>query len=104
MCIWQNKSRAAKVNIINTIKSQNPSCQIFIESILPNSNKEKVPTIIDLNEMLQSLSNENGITFIDLYNSFTDSNNLLKEEYSKDGTHINENGYKVWYDIIKDYL
>ena len=29
---------------------------------------------------------------------------MMNRDYSKDGVHLNENGYKIWVDEVKDII
>ena len=60
--------------------------------------------ICDRNHFIESFSIENGIVCIDLFSAFVDSDTCLRREYSIDGLHINDDGYKLWADIIKEYI
>lgn len=59
--------------------------------------------IDSLNVFLKNLAEVKSIIFLNL-NSFLSENKRLKNEYSKDGVHINENAYKIWMNEIKKIL
>ena len=48
-----------------------------------------------LNEWIKSYALGNGCIYLDYYSSMADSRKGLKTEYSMDGVHPNEAGYKV---------
>ena len=43
-----------------------------------------------------------GIHIIDTHKEFLDNNNNLNEIYSSDGVHLNEEGYKIWVNLLSD--
>ena len=53
---------------------------------------EKIAT---LNEWIKSYALGNGCIYLDYYSSMVDSRKGMKSEYSMDGVHPNEAGYKV---------
>lgn len=80
--------------------------RLFIQSILPVNNgifgneisNEKVK---QFNEILQRIADENGLEYIDLHPSFTDSKGQLDKKFTVDGLHLNGKGYEVWVDILQ---
>lgn len=79
---------------------------VYIQSILPVRSPNNVDNkaIIEENKQLRELADKYGATYIDLHSYFIDSNGELNEEYSLDGTHVNEEGYDIWKNIIKEYV
>lgn len=80
--------------------------EIYIQSILPVREPSEVSNerIDTVNEILMDIAEEYSCTYIDLHTSFSDENGELIEEYSKDGTHINEKGYELWVSLIEEYV
>ena len=56
-----------------------------------------------LNIYLSGLANRNGIGYVNI-NYLLSENSRLKKEYSRDGLHINDLGYKVWVREVKRIL
>jgi lysophospholipase L1-like esterase len=90
--------------IISNIKMASPATKIMVQSILPTNNnftafknhQNKTEHILFINAALQQYSTENKITYVDLYNSFIDSENKLDKKYTNDGLHVNGYGYMKW--------
>ena len=84
-------SELAKSNGINVILcSVLPAYDYpWKRGLKPN---EKIPA---LNSMIKNYAEKNGIVYLDYYSSMVDVRNGMKAEYSKDGVHPNEAGYKV---------
>ena len=62
---------------------------------------EKIAT---LNEMLKAYASENGLVYLDYYSPMKDDRNGLKAEYSGDGVHPNEAGYKVMMPLCQEAI
>lgn len=109
--IKHNVSKEEIINnikkIINEIKENRPYCKIYIESIYPinNTDDSKInhvkvasrtnETIKDVNAEIKKLAEELDIIYIDLYKTLADENGNLKLDYTVEGLHISEEGYKV---------
>jgi lysophospholipase L1-like esterase len=59
--------------------------------------------VTNLNKLLIKYCHVNGLTYLDL-NEILSKNNVLEEENSTDGVHLNETGYKKWRDKLMMYL
>lgn len=84
--------------IIDEIKTNRSLSNIYVLSVLPvgkTSKSRNNETISNLNESIKVLCEENEINYIDLYSLLIDEEGYLKEEYSKDGLNLNEEGYSV---------
>lgn len=104
---------AAKVaNILDRISSETPDTKVYLQSCLPINNsfgrykaifgkEDQVPL---LNETLKSKAAERGITWIELYPLFTNSEGLLREDLTNDGLHLLAPGYLIWRDAINKYV
>ncbi|MDI9356363.1 MAG: GDSL-type esterase/lipase family protein [Chitinophagaceae bacterium] len=95
--------------IILIFQKKSPKTQIFIQSILPiNSNYPGFPQhydkqehVILTNKYLKDITKDTGVTFIDLFPYFLDSQKLLDKKYTYDGLHLNQEGYNLWTHILK---
>lgn len=103
--------------IVMEINNKLPNTKIYIESIYPVNNewkdnhdnrvkdeKEINSTIIMTNDKLEEYCEANDLKFIDLYPDLLDDNGVLNHDYTDDGLHPNENGYKVITEILKKYM
>ena len=41
---------------------------------------------------------------MEVYRPLADERGLLRKEYSRDGLHLNEKGYRLWAKMIEPYL
>ena len=103
--------------IVIEIKAKLPNAKIYIESIYPVNNEwkdnyddrvkdEKIvnSTIVMTNDQIEEYCEFNNIEYINLYSNLLDENGVLDHNYSDDGLHPNENGYKVITKILKKYM
>ncbi len=60
--------------------------------------------IKELNTQLILYAKANHIDYIDLNKVVADENDILKDEYTIDGVHLNEKGYKEWSALINKIL
>ena len=81
-------------------------CTIYVQSILPVREPSSVDNgRIDIaNKIIEELAAEYECEFIDIHSVFLDENDEMKEDLTKDGVHLNENGYAVWREQIEDYV
>ena len=56
-----------------------------------------------LNSALKNYARTNNITFIDLNESFS-QNHSLSPQFAFDHVHLNDKGYKIWRDKIKNII
>jgi lysophospholipase L1-like esterase len=98
--------------IITRIKTESPKTKIYFHTLLPVNNEftqfkkhyNKDEHILFVNTELKKIAAEENITLIDLHPHFLDASNKLDKRYTVDGLHLNAEGYKVWAEILKQYL
>ena len=99
-------------NIIIKIKENRPAAKIYIESIYPvnpNIDEDSVEgrknsDILKVNKELKNYSKKINITYIDVHTELVGKDGNLKEDYSKDGLHLNNKGYDVVTEELMKYL
>lgn len=94
--------------IMEKSKKLSPETSIYIQSLLPNNpsaGSKEVPSkdIMSFNKKLQSIANEYGATYVDLFSKF-EKENKLNEDLTYDGLHLNANGYLLWSNEIEKYI
>lgn len=92
--------------LILKVKNETGS-KLVIQSLLP-VNFEMFPSSVfdsakirDINSLLKSLCEEEKVTFVNLYPSFSTYSNELMKEYTYDGLHLNDAGYRVWKNCLQ---
>lgn len=116
-----NKSVEDVVNdikeITTNIHKELPNTEILIQSIYPINDEEKLKQmnsisddvslknmIIDANDLIKEYCKENNYTYIDMYKELSNDDCEFNREYTDDGLHPNENGYKKMTEVLKKYL
>jgi len=107
--------------ILTRIKERLPDCKVFVMAYFPVNAKADFPgiskttkeqmfksrtnqAIHEANEAIEGLAKKHLYEFINVNEGLMDAEGNLKEEYSKDGMHMFENGYSVVFNNIKKYL
>ena len=60
--------------------------------------------IVAANEEVKKLADKLGAKYIDVNAPLKDEKGRLKAEYTYEGIHIKEEGYKAIYPLVKDYI
>ncbi len=95
--------------LIDTIKQTHPDAYIYIQSILPVSQKEDAKGrlrneyIYDFDTALEELAANKGAYYLDVASALADENGFLPEHSSVDGIHLNQEYYLKWLDYLKTH-
>ena len=106
------------IKIANQINVHSPSTEIFMQTILPINHEiyieengffpeHNVPLseqIIQINSMIINQADVQQYKVIDLHSLFINQDGLMNREYTTDGVHLNNNGYRVWVKCIHSYI
>lgn len=98
--------------IINRIRKESPSTQIYVQTLLPVNNAftqfkghyDKALNILSINAALRNMPKHKNVHLIDLYPHFLDDNGKLDVQYTNDGLHLTAKGYRHWANILEPYL
>jgi lysophospholipase L1-like esterase len=80
--------------------------KVVLASVLPaagfywNADARPAPQIADLNQKIKAYARAQKMTYLDYYSAMVDERPGLKKEYSEDGVHPNEAGYKVMIALV----
>lgn len=94
--------------IIAAIKDKSPLTEIYIQNILPVNYSKYAYTIDNsyiqtINSSLKDLAENEGINYINLYDSFL-LDDELNSAYTFDGLHLSGEGYSVWKYELQKYI
>ena len=96
--------------IIDQTKKINPEAVIYIQSILPVSNKVstehqylKNSKINEYNSLIQKMANEENVYYIDVNTAISDSSGNLPEEAATDGIHLNKTYCGKWLEYLETH-
>ncbi len=103
--------------IVDGIQDNRPYAEIYVESLYPinNSENEKIDLemvnvlrnndkIKSINKEIKKMCKEKKVTYIDLYSLLVDDNDQLNIDYTTEGLHLNNDGYKVVTDELMKYI
>ena len=99
--------------VINKIQRDASHTRLYVQSLLPINEtygkwktlEGKTDDVPKINRLLQAYCQQQGITFIDLFNKFVrHGTNELRRDMSVDGLHLSPFGYKVWAFELRKYL
>ena len=99
-------------SIIENIHDNRPIAKIYVESIYPVNkalNKNMVKNrendrIIELNSKIKEMVKDiEFVEYINIHDSLL-KDEVLNEEYSEDGLHLNDKGYEIVTNILKKYV
>jgi lysophospholipase L1-like esterase len=84
--------------ILEQIKKKTPKVRVHVQSVLPTRGNyaKHNPNVIDINNRLQKLAKEFDYDYVDLHSKMIDDKGELKKEFTADGLHLKDPGYKVW--------
>lgn len=97
--------------IISRVQSESPSTNIFLQSILPVNPEypgfpqhyDKQYHVLMTNQLLSKVAVDLEVTFINLFPFFLDDRQRLNKSLTYDGLHLNDEGYKLWVKLLKDW-
>lgn len=100
------------LEIRHTILENCPNSEVYIMSLTPINqkdfkdqlyllNRHKEDALI-LNEMLRKVIDQGH--FIDVYKKLIDDQGDLSLSLTRDGIHLNQEGYKIYLDTFKDFI
>ncbi len=92
------------VKIANLISAKCPNTKIFVQTILPTLHPEMVPKIQQANEIIKANLDKKVAKLLNLHKIYADEDDLLIKEYTSDGLHLNEEGYKLWVEALDKYV
>lgn len=104
------------VKIVDKIEKNRSCTKIYVQSIYPinNSDDSKISkksvkyrtneVVNYINKKLKEKYKNSDVTFIDVNKKLLDDNGLLDINYTIDGVHISEDGYKKITSILLSYV
>jgi lysophospholipase L1-like esterase len=79
------------------LRQQHPQARLVIYSILP-TRLGNLPSdrIRQINRYIAYVAAQQGADFADLQATFSDHHGLLRREFTTDGLHLSQQGYRAW--------
>ena len=96
--------------LVDKIKEIKPDAEIYIQSILPvsekKSNSDEIYNMTKINEynsLIQKMAEEKQVYYLNVAEAVADDNGYLPEEASTDGVHLNKEYCAKWLDYLKSH-
>jgi hypothetical protein len=97
--------------MIDDIKRYQPQAKIFVQSILPVSEKKSESDkiynndkIASYNSEIQKIASEQNVNYLQVNTAVCDSTGGLPAEASSDGVHLNRKYCKIWCDYLRAHI
>lgn len=94
--------------MISKLSADNPSAQIYIQSVLPISKSKESgnltnENIISFNTELKSIADDCNAAYIDIYSHYVEDGQM-KTEYTIDGIHLKDEYKHIWLDVLSEFI
>ena len=99
--------------VIDKIRTDTPKTRLYVQSLLPINESfgrykkltGKTELIPEINRKLEECVRARDLRFINLFPLFTEGNSsILRQELTRDGLHLNEEGYTIWSKVLRKHL
>lgn len=92
--------------ILEQLRSQLPGTKIVVSSMFPVAEAHPLQPedILAVNEQLSALCEELDITFLDMFQAFSDESGHLRPEYALDNIHLSPAGFALWLSYLTPAL
>lgn len=97
--------------VVKDVKKAQPSAKIYLQSILPVSEKKSAQDPIynntkigKYNQAISDIARENGVVFLRVGEAVQDSSGALPISASSDGIHLNAQYCGKWCDYLKTHI
>lgn len=99
--------------VVERIRRESPSTQLYVQSLLPFNESfhrykrldGKSHMVGEINTRLKEVAKRHKARYIDLHSRFcAKGSQSLPAEYTTDGLHLNEEGYKIWVKELRKHL
>ncbi|APQ18279.1 GDSL-type esterase/lipase family protein [Maribacter hydrothermalis] len=93
-------------DIIRRIKANNPSTQVILIAAKPSISRWKIRRKYKrFNRKLENLAKKDDqLNFVDVWNPMLNNKKLKTDIFIEDGLHMNQKGYDIWYEAIKNLV
>ena len=94
--------------MISNLSADNPSSQIYIQSVFPISKSRESgnltnENIISFNTELRSIADDCNAVYIDIYSHYVEDGQM-KTEYTIDGIHLKDEYKHIRLDVLSEFI
>ena len=92
--------------IIRRIKAHNPATQVILIAAKPSISRWKIRRKYKkLNRKMERFTKKDpNLFFVDVWNPMLTKRKLKTDIFIEDGLHMNQKGYDIWYNAMKDLV
>ncbi len=102
--------------LLDQVLDEIPDCRIYLMAYYPVNYEaavEGMKPVLEIrsnekitlaNQAVRELAGKKGLRFIDVNDPLKDNLGRLKAEYTIEGMHITEDGYRAIYPLVRNYL
>ena len=92
--------------VIDKIRTRLPDTPLVIVGLFPTRDKysDLNPSILELDARQKKIAEDFGCTYLEMFSALSNQDGFLKKEYSREGLHLTEAGYKVWTERLNSIL
>lgn len=107
---WNGKmSLKTYRRLLTQLREKLPFAEIYVHSLFPVTKSRerglcKNSTILWFNREVEKMAKEMGINYIDIHSRYVMEGVMNPAYCQKDGLHIANAGYALWYEELKAYL
>lgn len=108
--LWAKKSPtdvlSTTTEIIRRIKAKNDATQVILISAKPSISRWKIRHKYKrLNRKMNRFAkNDPTLFYVDVWKPMLDKRKLKTDIFIEDGLHMNQKGYDIWYEAMKDLV
>ena len=108
--LWADKSPAdvldTTAEIIRRIKSKNPATEVILIASKPSISRWKIRGKYKrLNRKMERFTkNDPQLYYVDVWKPMLNKRKLKTDIFIEDGLHMNQKGYDIWYEAMKDLV
>ena len=90
-----------------SVLANSAGIKVILSSVLPaydfpwRPGLSPAEKVVSLNEWIKNYASKNGFIYLDYYSPMVDDRKGLKAEYTTDGVHPNEKGYKIMEPLVE---
>ena len=106
---WGNSEtlKEAYYKLVDMLKSYEPNAVIFLESILPVTERKasqskyfKSERIVERNGYIKEVALDEHVAYLDLHSVYCDEGGFLPKEFAADGVHLKAQYFSSWTDFL----
>lgn len=108
--LWADKRPAdvldTTAEIIRRIKSKNPASEVILIAAKPSISRWKIRGKYKrLNRKMRRFSKKDPqLYYVDVWKPMLNKRKLKTDIFIEDGLHMNQKGYDIWYEAMKDLV